>query len=161
MESVSWIRDAEPGDISSVAEIERASFTDPWSEDALDAASGSMLVAEREGRVVGYVVAVSVIDEGEIMNLAVRPDVRGLGLGRRLLRSALDRLALRGITEVFLEVRRSNRAARRLYETEGFRVVGSHPGYYSRPPEDAVVLRRRLRAPRGGAKKGLKTRIFG
>jgi len=64
-----------------------------------------------------------------------------------LLEAALDLLVRRGGREVFLEVRVSNLAARRLYEAAGFRVVGVRPRYYRRPVEDALVLRRALAPP--------------
>jgi ribosomal-protein-alanine N-acetyltransferase len=131
--------------------IERVSFSDPWSEagfvEALETPAGFGLVAERDGELLGYVVGRVVAGEGEILNLAVAPGVRRTGVGRALLEAALDLLVRRGGREVFLEVRVSNLAARRLYEAAGFRVVGVRPRYYRRPVEDALVLRRALAPP--------------
>ena len=124
--------------------IERAAFSDPWSagqlRECLDAGL-DFLVAERDGRVVGYVVAVRAADEAEILNLCVAPAARRAGTGRALVRAILERVAAHGARAAYLEVRDSNRAARRLYEGEGFAPVGRRRDYYRRPVEDAIVLR--------------------
>ena len=75
------------------------------------------------------------------MNLTVTPEGRGRGLGRFLLRLAKDLATRRGAREAFLEVRESNLAARALYRSAGFSEVGRRPGYYTRPREDALLLR--------------------
>jgi ribosomal-protein-alanine N-acetyltransferase len=124
--------------------IERAAFSDPWSAGQLReclAAGLDFLVAERDGSVVGYVVAVRAADEAEILNLCVAPTARRAGTGRALVRAILQRVATRGARAAYLEVRESNRAARRLYEAEGFAAVGRRRDYYRRPVEDAIVLR--------------------
>jgi ribosomal-protein-alanine N-acetyltransferase len=91
--------------------------------------------------VAGYVVALDAADEGEILNLAVAPEGRRHGVGRRLVEAVLSRLSEKGVHHVFLEVRESNAPARSLYESHGFREVGRRRGYYRRPVEDAIVLR--------------------
>jgi ribosomal-protein-alanine N-acetyltransferase len=124
--------------------IERAAFSDPWSAAQLgECLTGGLdfLVAERDGRVVGYVVAVRAADEAEILNLCVAPTARRAGTGRALVRAILERVAAHGARAAYLEVRDSNRAARRLYEGEGFAPVGRRRDYYRRPVEDAIVLR--------------------
>jgi ribosomal-protein-alanine N-acetyltransferase len=145
------IRSARSADAGRCLAIEQVSFSDPWSEagfvEALETPVGFGLVAERDGEILGYVVGRVVAGEGEILNLAVAPGVRRTGVGRALLEAALDHLVRHGGREVFLEVRVSNLAARRLYEAAGFRVVGVRPRYYRRPVEDALVLRRALAPP--------------
>ncbi len=145
------IRPARSTDAARCLPIERASFSDPWSEagflEALEAPVGFGLVAERNREILGYVVGRAVAGEGEILNLAVAPEARRAGVGRALLDAALELLARRGSREVYLEVRVSNLAARRLYEAAGFRVVGVRPRYYRRPLEDALVLSRPLPRP--------------
>lgn len=91
--------------------------------------------------VAGYVVAHHAADEGEILNLGVTPGHRRGGVGRALVRSVLGELARRMVKVAFLEVRESNTAARRLYESLGFVAVGRRLRYYRRPIEDAVILR--------------------
>lgn len=100
---------------------------------------------------VGYVIAQYAADEGEILNLGVAAPYRRRGLGRALVEQALAELAALGVTGVFLEVRESNRAARRLYEVLGFREVGRRTQYYRRPEEDAVLLRTAISAVEGSA----------
>ncbi len=75
-----------------------------------------------------------------INNLAVHPDCRGRGLGRRLLTGALAAGYAMGIRRATLEVRRSNVVAQQLYAGAGFRVVGVRGDYYTHPVEDALVL---------------------
>ena len=96
--------------------------------------------------VTGYVVAWFVADEGEIANLAVDPSGWGSGIGKALLDAALDEGERRGAAAVYLEVRDSNARARRLYQSRQFEEVGRRRGYYQRPVEDAIVLRRILKA---------------
>lgn len=122
-------------------------FSDPWSaNDFAECVSTGVpfLVAERRGVVAGYVVAHSAADEGEILNLGVAAAHRRHGIGRELVERALAELAARGARTVYLEVRASNSAARRLYESLGFAEVGRRTRYYRRPVEDAVVLSAKL-----------------
>jgi len=141
------IRPVQAVDLGSVASIERLSFSDPWSERdfqecvALDV---PLLVADCDGRVVGYVIAHHAADEAEILNLGVDPEERRHGVGRALIHDMLSLLHARGISSVFLEVRESNSVAQGLYASLGFTRVGRRRHYYRRPAEDAVVLRARI-----------------
>lgn len=96
------------------------------------------------GDVVGYVVAWLVVDEAEVANVAVAPEVRGRGVGARLLDDALAAARDRGAAVAYLEVRDSNAAARALYASRGFEQVGRRRNYYRKPVEDALVMRREL-----------------
>lgn len=139
----------ERGDLATVSEIERRSFADPWSAQSFREAHANphvLFLCARDGEAagapaLGYVVAWFVADEGEIANLAVDPAARRQGIGATLLDAALAEGLRRGASAIYLEVRESNVAARRLYESRGFVEVGRRPGYYRRPVEDAVVLR--------------------
>jgi [ribosomal protein S18]-alanine N-acetyltransferase len=138
-------------DLPAVAAIERQAFSDPWSEksfrEALAHPSIYFVAARGDGgEVLGYVVAWFVADEGQIANLAVSPAGWGAGIGRSLLDASLREAVLRKATEVYLEVRESNERARRLYRSRGFEEVGRRRGYYRRPVEDAIVLRRTLKS---------------
>lgn len=139
------IRPTSAADAPQIAALEQAIFPDPWSAEGiaevLRTPSCLGLAAETHGQVVGYVLARRVADTAEILNLAVSPAQRRAGLGGALLDQAMDLLRGRGAREVFLEVRVSNDAARRLYEARGFRVAGMRRAYYRRPTEDALVLR--------------------
>jgi len=141
-------------DLRGVAAIERLAFSDPWSEKSFREAlshPAMYFVAARSdgGEVLGYVVAWFVADEGQIANLAVAPSGWGRGIGRALLTSALNEAASRGVRDIYLEVRESNQRARRLYGSTGFQEVGRRRGYYRRPVEDAIVLRRTLEGREG------------
>ncbi|SNR35720.1 ribosomal protein S18-alanine N-acetyltransferase [Halorubrum vacuolatum] len=139
------IRPVNRGDLLDVLRIERRCFSDPWPyatfERLLDAPA--FLVAEDADEVVGYVVADRTPnfdrDIGHIKDLAVRPETRGAGVGRALLRAALARLRIEGAVVVKLEVREDNETARSLYASEGFEPVRRLPRYYS-DGEDALVL---------------------
>lgn len=149
MEEAFRIRPARVADAPQLAELERLCFSDPWSEgafrEALESAWTFGLVAERNGAtrggVAGYLIGRDAAGTGEILNLAVAPEVRRRGVARRLLERGLAQFAVRRSEEVFLEVRESNRAARELYSAAGFRPVGMRSGYYRNPAEDALVLR--------------------
>ena len=140
------IRRGAMSDLEQIAAIERVSFSDPWSRRSFAAFLADHRVffgvAESSGpEVLGYVVAAFAVDEGEIANLAVAPAFRHLGVGRALLDAALAHSGVRGVTTVYLEVRDSNAAARKLYASRGFIEVGRRRNYYRRPLEDALVLR--------------------
>ena len=140
------IRRATFRDVLGIGLIERDSFADPWGSreftSALEAQQAIFLVAEDSaGVVIGYAIAITVLDEAEILNLAVRKSNRGIGLGGNLLDAALEEAISRGAEQVFLEVRESNEPARKLYDSRGFTEVSRRRGYYRSPVEDALVLR--------------------
>jgi [ribosomal protein S18]-alanine N-acetyltransferase len=99
-----------------------------------------LLVVEEDGRVAGFIVAHAVEREWEIENIAVSGPARRRGLGSHLLGEFLDLVRDQGGQAVFLEVRESNLAARKLYEKWAFSETGRRKGYYQDPPEDALVL---------------------
>jgi ribosomal-protein-alanine N-acetyltransferase len=99
-------------------------------------------VVEEEKRIVGFLVARNVLEEAEILNLAVQPDFRRRGSGSLLLSEALKFLAHAGVRKIFLEVRESNAAAIAFYDRHNFRITGRRLRYYQAPLEDALVLTR-------------------
>jgi ribosomal-protein-alanine N-acetyltransferase len=139
------IRRATVADAAVLAGIERECFADPWSlagiTEMVQFETMFAFVAENEADAAGYVMARITGEEGEILNLAVLPTMRGVGLGRGLLETALTALSNAGAREAYLEVRESNAQAIALYRAHGFRPVGLRPHYYRSPPEDALVLR--------------------
>lgn len=145
------LRAATPADLAAILAIEHQVFTDPWApssfESEFDDPYGWFRVAVADdgaGAVVGYAMARFVAGEGEVMNIAVVPAWRGQGVGGVLLDAALAAATAAECDAMWLEVRVSNAAARRLYESRGFVLVGRRRGYYRRPVEDALVLRRPL-----------------
>lgn len=139
------VRPMRRHDIREVAEIERRSYSLPWSaftfRSLLRRSNTVLLVAEENKRVIGYAALWLAADEAELGNLAVRTGRRRRGIGRTLLRHVLEEAAQRRARAVFLEVRESNAVARRLYEASGFKLVGSRPDYYASPRENALVMR--------------------
>ena len=134
-----------PGDLMAVAEVERATYEYPWSpgifRDCMLAGYPSY-VLEREGRVIGYGIMSIAASEAHILNLCVHPDYQRCGFGKRLLESLLCRARESDVEKVYLEVRPSNVAARKLYGAFGFEEIGLRPGYYQANDgrEDAVIL---------------------
>ncbi len=144
------IRPVTLDDISEIVEIERVAFSDPWSAQSFGESINHPAVYfagawSGASNLLGYVVAWFVADQGEIANLAVAPTGWGQGVGRALLTHAIEEGKRRGIDEMYLEVRDSNARARKLYEASGFEEIGRRRRYYSKPVEDAIVLRRTLK----------------
>ena len=133
---------------AAVAELEKVCFQDPWSEqmilDELGNPLSLWLAALDGGTVVGYIGSQSVLDEADVMNLAVAPAYRQKGVGRSLMRRLETVLHEKGIAALLLEVRPSNEAAFSLYQSEGFVQVGRRKNYYFHPKEDALILRKEL-----------------
>src|SRR5688500_8796871 len=142
------LRAARPSDVPEVAAIEAEAFTDPWSLSSFRSlVSGGLVwfrvaVDDDTDQVIGYILVWFAADEAELANIAVAPSVRGRGVGAALLDEALSAAEERGTVRVFLEVRDSNERARALYASRGFEEVGRRRGYYRRPVEDALILRR-------------------
>jgi len=141
-------RPATADDAALVAGGEQACFADPWQEEGIremlqeETVIGVLVDDPRaKSRLAGYLLARTIAGEGEVLTLGVHPDYRRAGLGRALLAAGIARMVEAGARVVFLEVRESNRAARALYESAGFRPAGVRPHYYRRPRENALVLR--------------------
>lgn len=149
------IRAAVDADLDAIVRIEQLSFGDPWSRksfsDSLERSFVRTCVVEDAQGIAGYSVVWHTGEEAELANLAVDPARRGAGLGALLLDALLADAAREGAMVMFLEVRDSNAAARALYASRGFHLVGRRKQYYQNPVEDALVLRRDLAA---GAAEG-------
>ena len=132
-------------DLPDVLPIEHDSFATPWSErtfrSLLERSNAWLVVADEVNEVVGYAVVWFAGRRAELGNLAVRGDRRREGIAGRLLDAVLTAVQSRA-QALFLDVRVSNSAARRLYEGAGFTAVGVRADYYARPTEDALVMRR-------------------
>jgi [ribosomal protein S18]-alanine N-acetyltransferase len=144
------VRRANPADLPDVTSLERAAYGDPWPASAFASLPANARVFfavardDVDGRLAGYVVAWYVLDEGELANLAVALPDRGRGVGRALVDAVLSDARSRGTSQLYLEVRSSNVAARKLYASREFEEIGRRKGYYRSPTEDALILRRTL-----------------
>ena len=127
-----------------MAEIEKLSFSVPWSEqsirDELGAPLSRYFIARKDGRVLGYVGTRILDGECDITNIAVHPDFRRQGLAGILLCELLSYLKEKNVTAVMLEVRESNVPARAFYEKSGFEYCGRRRNYYEKPDEDALLM---------------------
>lgn len=135
----------EERDVAMVASIERAAYPFPWSatifRDCIRVGYNCWL-AEVEGTVAGYSVLSVAAAEAHILNLCVAPEWQGQGIGRILLTRVIQLARYHRVKGIFLEVRPSNTAARRLYEKAGFVEVGCRPSYYpgTAQREDALIM---------------------
>ena len=136
-------------DVEQVVQIDKLSFTLPWSErtyrlELTENTAAYLIVAELEDQpkqpVVGYIGFWFIVDEAHISTLAVHPDSRGQGIGRRLLEEALIEALHRGADLVTLEVRASNQRPIDLYKKFGFQVKAMKPRYYRDNHEDALLM---------------------
>ncbi|MCX7799836.1 MAG: ribosomal protein S18-alanine N-acetyltransferase [Fimbriimonadales bacterium] len=138
------MRPLDEGLLAPVLEIERASNPAPWSEASFRAEIGStegeFLVLLVDQRPVGFGGYWSVVDEAHITNVAVEPESRRQGWGRRIMEELLRRAANRGMRCSTLEVRASNHPAVRLYESLGYQAVARRRRYYPDNGEDALVM---------------------
>ena len=126
-----------------IARLEEVCFAEPWSEKALEILLGENafgFVLLEDGQAVSYAGMMTVLDEGQITNVASHPDYRKRGYGAAVLSALLDEAAARNLSLISLEVRKSNRDAISLYERLGFCVVGDRRNFYKHPPEDAFVM---------------------
>ncbi len=132
--------------VSSIVELEKLCFSDPWNEEAVGSELNNPLscwvVAMDGDRLAGYVGSQSVLGWADMMNLAVHPDYRRMGVGEQLVEELTYRLKEQKVTCLTLEVRASNAPAIGLYEKLGFNQVGRRPNYYFHPKEDALILRK-------------------
>ena len=125
--------------------IELDSFTTPWTRmgfhDELLNPRSFLRAAESNGRVIGYLCASQVLDEGHILNLGVHPLCRRMGIASRLIEDILPLLRQNGCKVIYLEVRSSNKAAISMYGKFGFVQTGKRKEYYRLPREDAVIMK--------------------
>ena len=142
-------------DLLEVVEIEEASGLSRWGWEAYHAElrqkSGTLMfvastATPKSGcRLSGFIASRLIADELHVNNVAVRDAYRRIGIARPLLERVLAEAREAGATAAFLELRASNEAAKALYSRCGFTVTGERRNYYSDPPEDALLMRRRMR----------------
>ena len=143
-------RPMSTADLDEVMAIERTAFPFPWSagffRQELQVACARSILAEADGKIIGYVLFWLLPGAVDIHNIAVHADFRRKGIARLLLRKVLDDAERQAIARVMLEVRRSNVPAQRLYEAMGFATTGIRKGYYSDNGEDALAMTFELNA---------------
>jgi [ribosomal protein S18]-alanine N-acetyltransferase len=151
------IRSATLNDVSAILAIERqAPSAAHWTSEQYNnlLGSGVVLVAEQaaeesskeSGKLSGFICAKAVANEWEIENVVVAAAFLQRGVANELLRELILHAQKAAASAILLEVRESNRPARRLYEKHGFREVGRRPSYYGDPAEDAILYALRFDA---------------
>ena len=132
--------------VPQVAALEQECFSDPWSQQSvaseLDNPLSLWLVWVEDGVVLGYVGSQTVMDETDMMNVAVAPAARRRGIAQKLIEALVQQLQKQGSRCLSLEVRASNAPAIALYGRLGFREVGRRLNYYRHPKEDGLILRK-------------------
>ena len=137
--------------LDEIVAAEKICFeNDPWSREMfIDAAENDgfcviLLKDIQLSKIVGYSVLIYAMDQADLANIAILPQYRGLNLGKSLLEKTMEKSRGYGVSEVFLEVRESNAAARGLYLSSDFAEIGRRKKYYKNPREDAIVMLRKL-----------------
>lgn len=134
--------------IFRIALLEKECFSSPWSEkailDELNNDNSHFLVAYSED-VLGYIGVQEICGEAYITNVAVFEKYRNHGIGRKLLRKAVEGAEKRSCEFISLEVRESNKPAVRLYESEGFEIAGMRKNFYTNPTENGIIYTKYLK----------------
>ncbi|MED2972189.1 ribosomal protein S18-alanine N-acetyltransferase [Fictibacillus sp. B-59209] len=145
MEETYTYRLATVNDLQDIIEIEHASFTLPWTQEAfyneiVHNQFAYYLLLETDGKIVGYCGVWVIIDDAHITNVAIRPEYRGKKLGEAIMKQAMILAKRYGSARLSLEVRVSNYVAQNLYRKLGFQGGGIRKNYYSDNGEDALVM---------------------
>ena len=143
-----YFGDMGAADAAAVAALE-ATSPSPWTKEQIAALPEnkqcrSRLCRDASGGLLGWSCFLLVVDEAELLKIAVVPAWRHHGFGRALVRDVVAGAARLGARRLFLEVRAGNLAARALYRKTGFTEIGRRKGYYDNPPDDALVLEKIL-----------------
>ena len=135
-------------DLDEVFGVELAVYPHPWTRgnfaDSLASGYQGRVLRDDEGRLVGYFLLMAAVDEAHLLNVAVRAERQGEGLGRYLLDKVVECARALGMESVLLEVRPSNLRALKVYEQYGFTEIGRRKAYYpdhNGQLEDAIVMR--------------------
>ena len=152
------LREMLVDDLDQVMEIENRLFSPPWTKEGfftyLTRKDAMFLVVEEKGEILAYCGLLMVLAEGDITNVAVRPDRQREGIGHFLMDSLIRLAQQQGITTIHLEVRVGNETAIRLYERMGFTRDGIRKKYYTDPVEDAILsCNRKFRSNTRGDRK--------
>lgn len=133
----------------TIADLELRAFSDPWS---LKSVEGTLCQKDyinlgvwREGKLLGYLFFSCILDEGEIIRIAVEPDERRRGIAESLFRTLREECLEKGIFKWMLDVRSGNEAALACYRKIGFSEDGRRKAFYKEPVEDAILMSCKLR----------------
>jgi len=137
-------RKAVEGDLPWILELEQDAFSPPWTHGALLSEvykeDSYFVIAVENEKKLGFIIMRSMVDCGELLQIAVGNQVRRRGVADFLMRIMLENARVNTISSIFLEVRKSNAAAISLYKKHGFKLVRRRKDYYINPVEDALVM---------------------
>ncbi len=143
------VRRMTAADIDAAARLEQACFSDPWTaemlKDSLENPLYCFFVDEKDNAIRGYAGMFSVLDEGNIANIAVFPEYRRKGIGEALLLALIQYGREAELSVMFLEVREGNLPALSLYRKLGFTETGYRRNYYHDPEEGARIMMKELK----------------
>ena len=132
-------------DLQEVYRIEQSVFPYHWTyrnfESSLASENMGIVLRNNSGQLIGYFIALDIVDELELLKIAVDKTFQGKGYGHLLLDRVLILARHLGMDSIFLEVRESNAPAIGLYKKAGFKTIGIRPGYYVQPKEDAFLMK--------------------
>lgn len=138
-------RDAIESDLQTVTDIENKVMTMPWSfcsfSEAKDSKHTIFKVAEEDGQIAGYAIVYVTAPDSELPDIVVSEEFRRRGVAQGLLDEVIAQAKSLGVSEMFLEVRQNNDAARQLYLKNGFTEIGIRENFYRDPVEDAICMR--------------------
>lgn len=134
-----------PDHLDCVEEIERLCFSTPWSKKSFEEGlsnsfTQSYFTAILDGQTVGYICLFHLFEEGELLNIAVDPAKRGMGIGQAMIDMMMGYLKGKNVSRITLEVRESNTAAKNLYTKNGFSPIAVRKNYYTSPLENGIVM---------------------
>ena len=142
------IEKADRADASAIYEIGKLCFSEAWRKETvihdMGGSHSEYFIARMNGEIAGYGCFWFIADEGQLLNIGVRPSFRKKGIGALLLEAGLMEAARRHMNTLFLEVRVSNEEAQRLYKNHGFEVLGLRKGVYDLPKEDGYIMSRKV-----------------
>lgn len=138
------LREMEEKDSEQIAKLEKEIFKDAWTQTGIEETWGEphsfIIVAKEEGKIVGYCIVYCVLDEAEIVKVAVKQSERHKGVGSRLLEETEKICLKRNIARILLEVRESNVTARKFYTKQKFVADGIRKNFYENPMENAILM---------------------
>lgn len=139
---------ADVSHAEQIAQLESKCIADGWSlkafEEAFENKNAVIFSAVADNKVIGFLNGSFVLDEAELLNIAVSEEYRNCGVAGLLLKAFEKELLMRNVVTIYLEVRESNTAARNLYEKYGFVQNGLRKNYYHNPSENAVLMVKEL-----------------
>ncbi len=130
--------------LDDIEKIEAEASANPWpkeiTESYLNSENAAFFLGFLNNEPAGYISLSFVLDEGSVLNVAVKKRFRRLGIAKSLIRAAKDFAKTKKLSFLSLEVRESNLPAKALYEGEDFEILGKRKGYYENPKEDALIM---------------------